>query len=60
VGIPLVPAGLVDRTGTTTVSVDAIDLEAGASSSTIFELSGGGVVALDRATRGFARSRVAP
>jgi hypothetical protein len=60
VNIPTAPMGLIDRTGTGTVTVDAIDLETGATVSTVFEVSGGGTIALDRATRGFARASVTP
>lgn len=58
--VPLAPMGLVDRTGTGTISVDAIDLVAGQSPGTVFELSAGGILALDHATRGFARANVGP
>lgn len=60
VSIPPVPSDFVDRTNTGTISVDAIDLEAGQSVSTVFELSSGGVLALDHATRGFARANIGP
>jgi hypothetical protein len=58
--IPLAPMGLVDRTGTTTVTVDAIDLANGASVSTIFDVTGGSALSLDRVTRGFARASITP
>lgn len=58
--IPGAPMGLIDRTGTTTVTVDAIDLESGASASTIFDVANGNALSLDRVTRGFARASIVP
>lgn len=56
--IPPPPAGLVDRTMSATITVDAVDLEQGAGVETLFELTRGGNLGVDRSTRGFARAIV--
>lgn len=56
--IPPAPAGLVDRTASATVTIDAVDLEQGADPGTLFELTGGGTLGIDRVTRGFSRAIV--
>jgi hypothetical protein len=55
--IPAAPMGLVDRTASGTVSVDAVQLGAQGATS-LFDVSSGGTIALDRATKGFARAIV--
>jgi hypothetical protein len=56
--IPQLPMGVMDRAGTATVTADAIDLATGTTLESIADVSAGGVIALDRATRGFASARV--
>lgn len=57
--LPAAPAGLVDRTVDAAVAFDGVDLVPGAGVTGIFDAAAGGTLALDRATRGFARA-VAP
>jgi hypothetical protein len=56
----LPPMAGMDRTLNATVSVDAIQLEPNADRGTIFDLATGGVQALDKITKGFARAIVRP
>jgi hypothetical protein len=54
--IPAAPMGLVDRTLNATVSVDAVELGAGATTASLFDVTAGGSIALDHATKSFARA----
>lgn len=58
IAIPPPPAGLVDRTSSATVTVDAVDLEQGTDPATLFDLTSGGNLGIDRVTRGFSRAIV--
>ncbi|CAN0536981.1 unnamed protein product, partial [Laminaria digitata] len=49
-----IPSRLTDAT----VTVDAVDLEAGVLADTLFDAAAAGALGLDRATRGFARAIV--
>ncbi len=56
--IPAAPAGMLDRTGSATVTVDAVDLQQGTSVGGLFDLTAGGALGIDQATRGFSRAIV--
>jgi hypothetical protein len=57
IAIPAVPSpALVDRTASATVSVDAIELSQGTTANSLFDVSTGGGLAIDRATRAFSRA----
>jgi hypothetical protein len=55
VTVPAAPQGLMDRTLSATVSIDAIRLAPNTTSNALFDVSAGGAQALDNATQGFAR-----
>jgi len=50
--------GLIDRTLSATVSVDAIQLKPNVMPSDLFDVATGGASALDHATKCFARAIV--
>jgi hypothetical protein len=58
VSIPMPPMGLTDVTEQSTVTVDAIEIDATVPPSSLFEFAAD-PLARDRATRGFARALIA-
>jgi hypothetical protein len=52
--VPDVPGAATDRTLSSTVTVDAVDLMG--TPDNLFDVGGGGSIAIDRDTRGFARA----
>ncbi|MEQ9502317.1 MAG: hypothetical protein RIT81_35935 [Deltaproteobacteria bacterium] len=58
VDVPPTPMGAMDRTFSAEVTFDVIDLQAGTDAGAIFDAAAGGALAVDEATRGFARAVV--
>ncbi|MFO0724897.1 MAG: hypothetical protein U1E65_14045 [Myxococcota bacterium] len=56
--VPPPPTGFMDLVQSSTATIDAIDLETGASADLVFTSGSGGARALDGATRGFSRGGV--
>lgn len=57
--LPDAPAGLADRTLGSEVTLDLVDLTAGADTGTLFDAAAGGAPSFDAATRGFSRAAIA-